>query len=161
PPAAPEAPATTAPEAAVGHTQALPAEPVVTTAAASVEPAQPAVKPAPPSVQTGTATTPRPRVDFALLRTQITLEAVLRHLGVFAGLRGRGRNCVVAARCMTGHAWTDLLGASGQAGLPVLPSRVWSARQRLGPVGQGAGLAALRGRVAFGRHLRPAPEQRR
>jgi transposase len=69
-------------EEAVGHTQALPAQPVVTTAASTVEAAAPPVKPAAPP--------PRPRVDFAFLRAQITIEQVLRHLGVFAGLRGRG-----------------------------------------------------------------------
>jgi DNA primase len=29
-------------------------------------------------------------VDFAFLRAQVTMEQVLRQLGVFAGLRGRG-----------------------------------------------------------------------
>jgi transposase len=71
-------------EQAVGPTQALPAQPGVTTAASTVEAAAPPVKPAaaPPPA--------RPRVDFAFLRAQITIEQVLRHLGVFAGLRGRG-----------------------------------------------------------------------
>jgi DNA primase len=41
------------------------------------------VTPAPP--------TPRPKVDFAFLRQQVTLEQVLDHLGLLANLRGRGR----------------------------------------------------------------------
>ena len=32
----------------------------------------------------------RPKIDFAYLREQVSLEQVLRHLGVFEGLRGRG-----------------------------------------------------------------------
>jgi transposase len=71
---------------AVGPTQALPAEPGVTTAASSVEGAPPPVKPA----TAAAAVTPRPRVDFAFVRAQVTMEQVLRHLDVFAGLRGRG-----------------------------------------------------------------------
>jgi transposase len=71
---------------AVGHTQAVPAETVVTTAAPSVETTSTPVKPAPAA-----APPPRPRVDFAFLRAQVTLEHVLRHLGLFAGLRGRGQ----------------------------------------------------------------------
>jgi hypothetical protein len=70
-------------EEAVGHTQALPAEPVVTTALSTVETAAASVQPA--------VAAARPRVDFAFLRAQITIEQVLRHLGVFAGLRGRGQ----------------------------------------------------------------------
>jgi len=70
----------------VGHTQALPAEPVVTTASASVETAA-----TPVNAPEASPTTPRPRVDFAFVREQITLERVLRHLGLSAGLRGRGQ----------------------------------------------------------------------
>jgi transposase len=73
-----------APEA-VGHTRAAPAELVVTTADSSVAPTPAAVNPAP------TAATARPRVDFAFLRGQISLEQVLRHLGWFDHLRGRGQ----------------------------------------------------------------------
>ena len=63
---------------AVGHTRDVPAEQVVTTASATVAPPTPPVKPA------------RPKIDFAFLRQQVTLEQVLRHLGLFEGLRGRG-----------------------------------------------------------------------
>jgi transposase len=87
PPATPAAAAGN--DKAVGHTQALPAQPVVTTAASTVEQAVPPVKPAAAPAPAGPA--PRPWVDFALLREQITLEQVLRHLGLFAGLRGRGQ----------------------------------------------------------------------
>jgi transposase len=83
----PVPPATALPAAssvkAVGHTQALPAEEVVTTASAKVEERSEPVNPPP-------AAAPRPRVDFAFVRQQITIEAVLRHLGLLAKLRGRG-----------------------------------------------------------------------
>jgi transposase len=72
-------------EEAVGHTQVLPAQPVVTTASASVETAATAVNAPVPSPAAS-----RPRVDFAFVREQITMERVLRHLGLLAGLRGRG-----------------------------------------------------------------------
>jgi transposase len=86
-------------EKAVGHTQAAPAESVVTTATASVEPALPAVNP--PS--SGRVSSPeRPPVDFALLRKQIAMEQVLRHLELLPGLRGRGQQlrgcCPIHAR---------------------------------------------------------------
>ena len=32
----------------------------------------------------------RPKIDFAFLRQQVTMEQVLRHLGLLDGLRGRG-----------------------------------------------------------------------
>jgi transposase len=81
-------------ETAVGHNQAVPAETVVTTASAKVEQATPPVKP-PPS---GPASAPaRPQVDFAYLRKQITMEQVLRHLGLLEGLRGRGQQ--LRGRC--------------------------------------------------------------
>jgi transposase len=73
---------------AVGHTQALPAEPVVTTASAKVEETATPVK---PPASSPAAPPPRPQVDFAFVREQITMEQVLRHLGLFAGLRGRGQ----------------------------------------------------------------------
>src|SRR5208337_2489030 len=70
---------------AVGHTQALPAQPVVTTASAKVEEA-------PPTVKTSSASpAPRPQVDFAFVRKQVTMEQVLRHLGLLEDLRGRGQ----------------------------------------------------------------------
>jgi hypothetical protein len=72
---------------AVGHTQALPAEPVVTTASCTGGAAVPPVKPQAAAAATAL---PRPRVDFAFLRQQITLEQVLRHLALFDDLRGRG-----------------------------------------------------------------------
>jgi CHC2 zinc finger len=85
-PAPPSPPAAAAPvvaPAAVGHTQAVPAEPVVTTAVSTVESVTLPVKPAAPQGAS------RPRIDFAFLRAQVSLEQVLRHLSVFAGLRGR------------------------------------------------------------------------
>ena len=79
-------------EKAAGHKQEVPAEKVVATATSSVALVLPAVNPA----ATPTATAARPRVDFAFLRGQITMEQVLRHLGQFDRLRGRGqqRRCV-------------------------------------------------------------------
>jgi transposase len=73
-------------EKAVGHKRDWPAEAVVTTAASTLEPAPPPVKPASPR-----ASATRPNVDFACLREHVTMEQVLRHLGWFAGLRGRGQ----------------------------------------------------------------------
>ena len=62
----------------------MPAEEVVTTATASVAPS-------PPPVEPSAANRPaRPKVDFAFLRQQVTLEQVLRHLGLFDQRRGRG-----------------------------------------------------------------------
>jgi Transposase IS116/IS110/IS902 family/CHC2 zinc finger len=78
--------ATTADERAVGHKRGLPAGGVVTTAAPHVEPVAPAVKPAP---RRGPA--PRPEVDFSYLREHIKMQEVLEHLGLLAGLRGRGQ----------------------------------------------------------------------
>lgn len=100
PPATPTpAPAAAPPAAgndkAVGHTQAAPTPTVVTTASAKVEQAATPVNP-PPSVP------PRPQVDFAFLRKQITMEQLLTHLGLLEGLRGRGQQlrgcCPVHAR---------------------------------------------------------------
>jgi transposase len=70
---------------AVGHKRDLPAEKVVTTANSTVEPAPGSVKPAPQRTVAG-----RPKVDFACLRKQITMQQVLEHLGFFASLRGSG-----------------------------------------------------------------------
>jgi len=76
---------------AVGHKrEQIPTEKVVTTAPSSVRSAAPAVNgaaaelPAPSS-----EAAPRPRIDFAFLRSQTTLEQVMRHLGLFESLKGR------------------------------------------------------------------------
>lgn len=73
-------------ETAVGHKRDLPAEEVVTTATATVAPTPPPVKPAPATTRAS-----RPKVDFAFLRQQVTMEQVLRHLGLLDRLRGRGQ----------------------------------------------------------------------
>jgi transposase len=73
-------------EKAVGHKRDLPAKEVVTTATSTVEPAPPPVKPA--ARPTPAA---RPKVDFAFLREQMTMEQVLEHLGLLPQLRGRGQ----------------------------------------------------------------------
>ena len=69
-------------EEAVGHKRDLPARTVVTTATDTVAPEPTPVKPHPKSA--------RPRIDFAFLRQQVTMEQVLRHLGLRDGMRGRG-----------------------------------------------------------------------
>jgi len=74
---------------AVGHKQDAPAPTVVTTATATVEEPTTSVKPPAPSPACPAEA--RPQVDFDFLRKQITMEQVLRHLGVLEGLRGRGQ----------------------------------------------------------------------
>jgi transposase len=71
-----------------GHKRDVPAGKVVTPAASSVEPAPPAVKPA--MRPTAAAAVARPKVDFAFLRQQVSLEQVLAHLGLLGQLRGGG-----------------------------------------------------------------------
>jgi transposase len=73
-------------EKAVGHKQDVPGEKVVTTASSTVEPVPAGVKP----LLRPTAAR-RPKVDFAYLRDQVTMRQVLEHLGVWAGMRGRGQ----------------------------------------------------------------------
>jgi hypothetical protein len=84
PPAAADAAEAASNNKAVGHKQAAPAQTVVTTASAKVEEAAMPVNPPPP-------VPPRPQVDFAFLRKPITMEQVLRQLGLLEGLRGRGQ----------------------------------------------------------------------
>jgi len=69
---------------AEGHKRDKPAEKVVTPAPSTIEPAPSAVKPDQPPAAA------RPRVDFAFLRQQISLEQVLAHLGLLDQLRGSG-----------------------------------------------------------------------
>jgi hypothetical protein len=77
-------PPSTANETAVGHKRDIPDKQVVTTATSNVAPPSPPVNPP--------ATRPlRPRVDYAFLRQQITLERVLRHLGLLEPLHGSGQ----------------------------------------------------------------------
>jgi transposase len=84
-PLSPTAAAAPLNEEAVGHKRDEPAEEVVTTAKATVAPTPPPVKPA-PSAQPPA----RPKIDFAFLRQQVTMEQVLQHLGLLDTLRGRG-----------------------------------------------------------------------
>jgi transposase len=76
----------TANENAVGHKRDEPAGKVVTTATSTVEPIASAVNPVAPSIRVA-----RPRVDYAFLREQITMEQVLAHLGLLSQLRGGGQ----------------------------------------------------------------------
>ncbi len=76
----------TANENAVGHKRDKPTEKVVTTATSTVAPIPSAVNPVSPSIRVA-----RPRVDYAFLREQITMEQVLAHLDLVAQLRGRGQ----------------------------------------------------------------------
>jgi transposase len=71
-------------ETAVGHKRDVPAEQVVTTANTTVILTPPPVKPSPANRPV------RPKVDFAFLRQQVTMEQVLQHLGLLDNLRGRG-----------------------------------------------------------------------
>jgi CHC2-type zinc finger protein len=71
---------------AVGHKRDLPADEVVTTATSTVESVPRPVKSA--AQPEGRA---RPKVDFAFLREQVSMEQVLRHLGLFPQLRGHGQ----------------------------------------------------------------------
>jgi transposase len=84
--AAGEPVAGTANENAAGHKRDEPAGKGVTTATSTVEPIPSAVNPAPPSIRIA-----RPRVDYAFLREQITMEQVLAHLGLLSQLRGGGQ----------------------------------------------------------------------
>jgi hypothetical protein len=77
-----QAPPTAVNETAVGHTPDVPAAKVVTTATATVVPT-----PAPVKSSNRSA---RPKVDFAFLRQQVSMEQILNHLGLLEGLRGRG-----------------------------------------------------------------------
>ena len=63
---------------------------MVATAPCSVGSATPPVNP-PTTPAPTSAPTDRPRIDFAFLRSQVTLEQVLRHLGFFETLRGPGQ----------------------------------------------------------------------
>jgi hypothetical protein len=94
--AAPTAPASPN-DKAVGHKrEQVPTRKVVTTASSRVKSASPAVNgtaalsAASPKPDTASSNAPpRPRIDFAFLRSQLTLEQVLRHLGLFDDLKGR------------------------------------------------------------------------
>jgi len=81
----PTAGAAAANDKAVGHKRDEPAQEVVTTAPSTLAPTPATVKtqPAKPNK--------RPKVDFAFLRQQVTMEQVLEHLGLLGKLRGRGR----------------------------------------------------------------------
>jgi len=72
-------------ERAVGHKQDSPAKQVVTTAASTVAPKPDQVKSA-----IRKQFSRRPRVDFAFVRQQVTMEQVLDHLGLRDRLAGRG-----------------------------------------------------------------------
>jgi transposase len=70
---------------AVGHEREDPAGRVVTTAPPMVEPTPSAVNPPAPSIRVA-----GPRVDYAFLRQQISMEEVLAHLGLLGQLHGGG-----------------------------------------------------------------------
>jgi transposase len=73
-------------EKAAGHTREVPAKQVVTTANPSVAPAPVPVNPTPAATAAA-----RPRIDYAFLRRQVTLEQVLRHLTLLDQLHGSGQ----------------------------------------------------------------------
>ena len=76
----------TANENAVGRKRDKPAGKAVTTATSTVAPIPSAVNPVSPSIPVA-----RPRVDYAFLREQVTMEQVLAHLDLLSQLRGRGQ----------------------------------------------------------------------
>lgn len=75
---------------AVGHKlDAVAAQKVVTTAKITLEESAAEVKPAEPNeVASAASSTQRPVIDYAWLRSQITIEQVLRELGCFSTLKG-------------------------------------------------------------------------
>ncbi len=85
---APDGADTSANETAAGHKRDLPEEKVVTAANTTVAPKPAAVKP--PPAPRAPSRPARPKVDFAFLREQVSMEQVLRHLGLLDKLRGRG-----------------------------------------------------------------------
>jgi len=86
PTAPPDSATPSANDKAVGHKRDVPAEEVVTTADPTVVPSPVPVKPEPEPKPAK-----HPKVDFAFLRQQVTMEQVLEHLGLLGNLRGRGR----------------------------------------------------------------------
>jgi transposase len=93
PPRSPTSPAPADPglpassnDKAVGHKRDEPAAKVVTTATDTLAATPAAVNP-PLSAKASA----RPKVDFAFLRQQVTMQQVLEHLGLLGGLRGRGQ----------------------------------------------------------------------
>jgi transposase len=90
-------PSAAANEKTVGHKTDLPVEEVVTTATATIAPPPPHAETAAPAKERGAPDapapakrSPRPKIDFAFLRQQVTMEQILRQLGLFDSLRGRG-----------------------------------------------------------------------
>ncbi len=79
---------------AVGHKQDSPAKKVVATASITVAPTARPVKQVIP-----TSPLTRPRVDFAFLRQQVSMQEVLKHLCIFDRLRGAASNAEAIARC--------------------------------------------------------------
>ena len=123
---------------------------VTSTSSTIVTAPAPVVKPAASASDAGGS------VDFAYLRSQISMERVLRHLGYFDRLRGNGAQCrgpcpVHGAKRERAH----VLGAPGQKCLPVLPSSVSSRRQRAGPVVCRPSTLAVRRSSPPGSDLRP------
>ena len=140
----------------VGHTREIPAQQVVTTATASVAPAPAAVNAPVPAAA-------RPRIDYAFLRQQVTLEQVLRHLGLLDQLHGRGLQrrgpCPIHAEpTARAHTFSAHLGKNVFQCFHADCAAHW---QRPGLLGRAASTTALRSRFAARRHLPSAPEQRR
>jgi transposase len=76
-------PSATSNDQAVGHKRDMPAAEVVTTAATRLAP-----RAAPVNALATPPPAPRPPIDFAFLRHQVSMEQVLRHLGFLDALRG-------------------------------------------------------------------------
>jgi transposase len=82
-PTAQNEPERSATKTAAGHKREIPQNKVVTAAKSSVQPTKPTVKR--PGKQRRSES-----IDYAYLRSQITMEQILSHLGHFARLRGSG-----------------------------------------------------------------------
>jgi hypothetical protein len=107
----------------VGHKRDERAGKLVTTANSSVEPTSSAA-----NLEVAPIGVARPRVGYAFLRQQSSMEQVLAHLGLLSQLRGGGAH---------------LLGQYDQEHLPMPPSGVRSSEQRTGSVGGRASPATL------------------
>ncbi len=149
----PDAGAAAANDTAVGHKRDEPAQEVVTTAPSTLAPT-------PATVKTAAAKpNKRPKVDFAFLRQQVTMEQVLEHSGTArqaAWPRPPTPRTLPDPRRYNRSA-AHVLGQSEQEHFPVLPRQLRRSRQRARPLGCRASPGAVRRRPASGRNLPPAP----
>jgi len=159
----PSAPADTAvaDKKTAGHNQDKgPEGSVVTAATSTITPPPPADKAVSGPPPLATPVSAAGGIDYAALRSQISMEQVLAQLGCLTRLKGSGVQrrgpCPIHAP-RTRQSF--VLGEPGQEDLSVFPSAVWGAWQRPGPVGRRAASAAVRSRATPGRHLARVPDR--